>query len=152
MYGVIKALRNDRFYQAALLVGPLVWGALYLSGVFVQDGGAHLVVLIWPAILFCLVYPVVEELFFRGVVQRCLYDKSALSRVAYFGFSYANAVTTVLFVFAHWFSQPLVWALLVIFPSLLFGWFRDKYNSVIPSLFLHVFYNTGFYLTRLVAG
>ncbi len=150
MCGVIKKLSKDRFYQAALLAGPLAWGALYLSGVFAQEG-ERLAMLIWPAIFFCLIYPVVEELFFRGVVQRYLFDNSMLCRVSYFGFSYANVVTTVLFVFAHWFSQPLTWALLVIFPSLVFGWFRDKYNSVIPSLFLHVFYNTGFYVTRLVA-
>jgi membrane protease YdiL (CAAX protease family) len=31
-------------------------------------------------------------------------------------------------------------------PSLVFGYFRDRYDSVVPGAALHVFYNAGWFL------
>ena len=34
----------------------------------------------------------------------------------------------------------------VFVPSLIFGYFRDRYRNIVPAVLLHVFYNTGFVL------
>ncbi|NOY72558.1 MAG: JDVT-CTERM system CAAX-type protease [Gammaproteobacteria bacterium] len=139
----LNKLYQDRSYQLALLAGPLVW---FVLGSLDQKE-SHFDVLFWSILSFCVIYPVVEELVFRGVLQRHLYSYS-IGKAGYLGFSGANVITTIMFAGMHLVHQPFVWALLVIVPSLLFGWFRDKYNSVIPGLILHVFYNTGFYIIR----
>jgi len=60
------------------------------------------------------------------------------------GISMANVVTSLLFASLHLISQPPLWAALVFVPSLVFGWARDRYITVVPSIILHVVYNAGF--------
>jgi membrane protease YdiL (CAAX protease family) len=33
----------------------------------------------------------------------------------------------------------------VLFPSLIFGYFRDRYTSIYPCMVLHAFYNAGYF-------
>jgi membrane protease YdiL (CAAX protease family) len=37
----------------------------------------------------------------------------------------------------------------VLLPALLFGYFRDRHDSVLPAIALHVFYNAGYFLLPL---
>ena len=90
-----------------------------------------------------ILYPVLEEIAFRGLVQETFWAQS-WGKPAWLKLSVANLLTSVLFVAAHFFYHPPLWALSVFFPSLVFGFFRDKYQSVIPAILLHVFYNLGF--------
>jgi membrane protease YdiL (CAAX protease family) len=48
-------------------------------------------------------------------------------------------------------SQPARWAILVFAPSLVYGFFRDRYNNLYPSIVLHSTYNAGFILINILA-
>ncbi|MBT8127827.1 MAG: CPBP family intramembrane metalloprotease, partial [Gammaproteobacteria bacterium] len=61
----------------------------------------------------------------------------------------ANIVTSVLFVIAHMYMNPPLFALTVFIPSLLYGYFREYCNSVYPSIVLHAAYN-GFVIAGLI--
>ncbi len=91
-----------------------------------------------------LFFPVLEEFAFRGFVQTTL-AKTAWGKKTKFGFSAANAFTSVVFVLFHLLSHSPLWAGLTFFPSLIFGFFRDRYDRVMPAIVLHVFYNAGYF-------
>jgi uncharacterized protein len=91
-----------------------------------------------------LLYPILEELAFRGWLQETLLTKGFQKQK--FGFSQANLFTSILFVSLHFFNHSLLWATAVFFPSLVFGFFRDRHNSVLPSILLHIYYNAGYFL------
>jgi membrane protease YdiL (CAAX protease family) len=106
--------------------------------------------LAWPLhtpmifLLVALIYPVLEELVFRGALQGALYrqpwGRRSLGQV-----SLANLLTSLVFAGFHLFYHAPLWAALVLFPSLIFGYFRDRYQSVVPAIVLHVFYNAGYF-------
>ncbi len=97
-------------------------------------------------LMLILFYPIVEELSFRGVIQGALALK--LPDRLYGGFlSVANLVTSLLFVAIHFVHHPPLWAMAVFVPSLIFGYFRDRFGGVVPSIVLHAFYNGVFYST-----
>ncbi len=89
--------------------------------------------------------PIVEELLFRGCLHGVLVRR-AWGRRTVIGISIANLLTSILFIGAHIPTHPLLWALLTLFPSLLFGVLRDRSGSVVPPIVLHIFYNTGYFL------
>lgn len=133
---------RDRQFIAALLAAPIFW-ALWWRIDSPQFDPA------WPLhapfrfLLPALIYPVLEELAFRGLLQEWLYRKR-WGRLRTGPVSVANWLTTALFVLAHFVHHPPAWAIAVAFPSLVFGYFRDRYQSIMPAITLHVFYNTGF--------
>ena len=94
--------------------------------------------------MLALVYPVLEELAFRGFLQEALY-KTAQGKKTWLGISGANALTSVIFALFHLLRHPPLWAASIIFPSLVFGFFRDRYERVTPAIVLHVFYNAGYF-------
>ena len=94
----------------------------------------------------CLVQPLIEELIFRGVLQGELLHRIWGQR-RYLGISIANSVTSIAFTTLHFFSHPTLWAASVLIPSLLFGHFRERHNSLYPPLCLHIYYNTGYFFT-----
>ena len=85
--------------------------------------------------------PFIEELLFRGIIQGQLV-KHNWARLKILHISYANIITSILFVAIHMIHSSPMWALAVIFPSLLFGYFRDRYKSIYPSLIMHSAYNS----------
>lgn len=100
----------------------------------------------WQTLLWIgLIYPVLEELVFRGGVQAELYNY-AVFRKTIASVSQANIVTSLVFATSHLINQPPLWAAAVFFPSLVFGWARDRYQHVKASIALHCFYNVGFIL------
>jgi membrane protease YdiL (CAAX protease family) len=62
--------------------------------------------------------------------------------------SNANPVTSVVFVGLHVINQPPLWALLVLGPSLVLGHFRERHDSLLPPMLLHLFFN----LVALLSG
>ncbi len=96
-------------------------------------------------LLLCLVYPLLEELVFRGALQGWL-GGFAAGRRSIAGVSGANLLTSLLFAAAHLLYHPPFWAAAVLAPSLVFGWFRDRYQSVVPGILLHILYNSGYFL------
>jgi len=95
---------------------------------------------------FVLLWPLIEELLFRGLLQ------GQLLRLSQHGgqprrigpVTWANALTTLAFVALHLSAQPLAWALAVALPSLVFGHLRERFASVWPAVGLHMVYNAGF--------
>jgi len=89
-----------------------------------------------------LFYPVLEEIVFRGLVQELVHDY--ISNRVLGPLSVANLLTSALFAGLHLLSHPPLWAALVIFPSLVFGFFKDRHQSLLAPILLHIFYNAGF--------
>ena len=125
----------------ALIAAPLVWlGLFYILQPTLQLG--------WPLatpavfLLPVLVYPVLEEIVFRGFVQELVHEHVS---DRFFGpLSIANLLTSLVFAGLHFVYHPPLWAALVFFPSLVFGFFKDRTQSLTAPIILHIFYNAGF--------
>ena len=144
---MLLRLIKDIQFLAALLCALPVWYLLYVNelltpSTIIRDG-----TLLSVLLLICL-YPLLEELCFRGFIQTGMLKKPKL-RTKMFGLSFANFLTSLLFAALHVFYQPLFLAILIFFPSLVFGHFRDRYHSIKPSFLLHAFYNSGWILVPM---
>jgi len=140
-----KRMITDWHYGLAIIAALLLWGMLLwidspqpsMDWVFIAP---------WFFLSLVFVQPILEEVVFRGGLQGWLAGKDWGSRVV-LHITLANILTSVVFVAMHLFYHTLLMALLVIVPSLLFGYFRDRYDGwLIPSIVLHCFYNMGYFL------
>jgi membrane protease YdiL (CAAX protease family) len=139
---VYQDLYKDRFLLTSLFFPLPVWLLIYHTDLLPFAG----VELNWKALLVIgLLFPVLEELAFRGLIQGYLLQKSALSSRST-GVTGANAITSLLFAVLHLISQPVGLAALIFFPSLVFGELRDRFNSTLPPILMHVYYNIGLML------
>ena len=131
-----KLLKDPNF--AFLLVAPLpFWVWLYATqGV---TGITDLSLLMSLVVL----YPIVEEIVFRGLIQPFLAKR--LSQ-RWSVFSLANVLTSLLFVAVHLINHPPLWALAVFGPSLVFGYSQERYNHLVAPIILHCSYNAGYFL------
>ena len=135
-------LWRDRLFLAALLVGIVTWLILYfLQQPIVQWNWP--LVRPWQFLSLVLLYPIVEEIAFRGLVQELLRDY--VSRRSLGPLTIANLLTSVLFAGLHLIHHAPLWAALVFFPSLVFGFFKDRTNHLLAPIILHVFYNAGYF-------
>lgn len=134
--------RDLRFWLALGAALPF-WGVLLALA---PSGGIHPQ---WPLhtplafLLPALVYPVAEEIIFRGALQEWLGDHLPARPVG--PISLANLVTSVVFTAAHFIHHPPLWATLVFVPSLVFGYFKDRTGGLQAPIVLHVFYNAGYF-------
>lgn len=130
-------------FVAVLLVGAVFGWALGSRAV--QLGSAT------PMMLVSLLLwqPLVEELLFRGVLQGALLSTTA-GRYRVVGLSAANIISSIAFVLIHLVKHPWPWAVAVIVPSLLFGYYRERSASVAPSILMHVVFNTAFFMNLLL--
>jgi len=94
--------------------------------------------------MLALVFPVLEELAFRGFLQSAVY-RTKWGPQTRLGLSNANILTSLVFAGMHLLQHAPIWAALTFFPSLIFGFFRDRYDSTTPSIALHIFYNAGYF-------
>lgn len=122
----------------ALVAGVLVAG---IAGGLTQRRDDSSWLLLASLVLW---QPAIEELLFRGVLQGML-RRTTTGSIDYRGVSLANVVTSLAFVLIHFVNQPAAWAVGVFVPSLVFGFFRDRTNSVWPPLVLHIAYNAAFF-------
>lgn len=140
----VRSLWRDTLFRWALLLGMAgCWPLAQLLGV---DAAISLErdwrQLAWLVLL----YPVLEEWLFRGQLQPLLM-KSVYGRRAWYGVTLANIATSVAFTAFHFLAHSPVWALSVLFPSLLFGGFRDRYQSILPAIVLHCGYNLAYFMS-----
>lgn len=135
----------DPRFGLALLAGVLFWLALALAGL----GKPAPVLSVAALASLILLQPLLEELLFRGLLQGWLRARP-WGRRQRGGFTPANLVVTLLFTALHFISHPPLWAAGVLLPSLLYGYFRDRHDSVLPAIALHVFYNAGYFLLPLI--
>lgn len=140
----LRSLHQDHAFWFALIAGPTFWLGLeqFIPAAFdlqkILDQWQQYILLVG-------LYPIFEEWLFRGLLQPQLLIFRG-GRAVLFGISGANVITTVIFLSLHFFSHPHLWAILVSIPSLIFGGFRDRYQSVIPAILLHCFYNIGYFI------
>jgi membrane protease YdiL (CAAX protease family) len=135
------ALSKDFLFLMALLAGPLCWLVLYVLYAPVPDWGTPLQYPLW-FLKLALLFPVAEELLFRGLIQELV--RNHVSKAAYGPLTLANLLTSVLFAAAHLFYHAPLWAALVFFPSLVFGFFKERTDALTAPVILHVFYNSGY--------
>ena len=134
-------LSKDPLFRVAVAAGPVCWVGLFLIlHPSIQWGWPLLTPLVF--LLPVLVYPVLEEIVFRGLIQEFVHDY--LSKASLGPVSVANLLTSLLFTGVHFFYHPPLWAALVFFPSLVFGFFKDRTQGLMAPIILHVFYNAGF--------
>lgn len=143
---------RPRFHRDPLFWMAVVGGALVALGIWlwipVERPSADSPIT-WIVLSTVIVYPVVEELVFRGALQGWLLSLSwgGYSRA---GVTAANLATTVAFTGLHFWHHSPLWAASVAAPSLVFGFFRDRDNNVHPSVALHMLYNL-FYLVAVMS-
>ncbi len=135
-------MASDRIFWSAVVFAIFFWCGLYI---YIEPQLSPL----WPLhhplafAIPALVYPVLEEVVFRGLVQE--YLSKFLESRRFGPITHANLVTSLLFTVMHYFFHVPLWAAAVFIPSLVFGYFKDKYLSLIPPILLHVYYNSGYY-------
>ncbi|WP_127471386.1 JDVT-CTERM system glutamic-type intramembrane protease MrtJ [Thiomicrorhabdus aquaedulcis] len=139
---------TQKWFYLALLFAPLSLSTIaFIAPNLLQHQPWH-----WPAWFILIVWqPVLEELIFRGLIQQKLTHQAwltrffntntALNTLCIGGISAANLVTSLLFTSLHFLYHPPLLALGVLVPSLIFGWFFDRYHCVVPAILLHSVYN-----------
>ena len=121
---VLPLFTAGYYLLQAWLGAPLVAPQLHWR--FAQDAAAQILVIAYP-----------EEIFFRGYMQTRLNDLF-VRRVRVLGtpLSASVLVTSALFALGHFVIHPDPSRLAVFFPSLVFGWLRERSGSVVaPGLF-----------------
>lgn len=135
------ARKFDWLLGAAFVAAPLYWWALTLligSAPDPTGQGTDPKRLL----LLVLVYPILEEIAFRGALQGWLRRKSWGLRHR-FDITAANVLTSIVFAAFHVLRRPSIWSVGVGLPSLVFGFFRDRYGNLYAPIALHIFYNSG---------
>ena len=140
-------MRKDQQFQLAILAAPLFWLGLWIAT-------SPEINLLWPLekpwvfLSFALLYPVMEEVIFRGLIQEgfhTLIKKKGMQWKIAGPISLANLVTSTLFVALHFIEHPPLAAASVFIPSLIFGYFKDRHKHLASPIVLHIFYNAGYF-------
>ncbi|HEY9135259.1 MAG TPA: JDVT-CTERM system glutamic-type intramembrane protease [Pseudomonadales bacterium] len=137
-----KSLR-DPLVVAALVAAPVFWLVLYFISPPIANRGWLLAAPLWYLKLV-LLYPVLEELVFRGLVQSEIFR--FLKNIKLGPISLANISASAVFSGFHLLNHGAVWAALVFIPSLLFGHLKEKYHSLKQPIFIHVYFNAGYFI------
>lgn len=146
----------DRRFYLAVLAGPVVCGVWWTirPGKFLTS---ERIFSFW-FLEMALLWPLAEEIVFRGLIQGWLSGKLAgtarsgsSARPRGIGITSANALTSLLFALAHVFQHSLMHGALVFFPSLVFGYFRDRDENLCPPVVLHCVYNASWFVAGLSA-
>jgi len=133
---------RDILFQTAMLAGVGYWVGLWLC---IPLHPITLGQMLSPAFFSLVLWqPGIEEFLFRGWLQGQLSEQSWGQR-CWYGITAANGCTSLLFAVAHCWYHPPLWAAAVLLPSLVFGFFRDRYMSIYPCMALHAFYNAGYF-------
>jgi membrane protease YdiL (CAAX protease family) len=132
---------KDPLFYAALMAGLLFWLALYLLQQPVIQWDWPLLQP-WQFLVPVVFYPLVEEMVFRGLLQELVHEY--ISHHSLGLISVANLVTSLAFTAMHFIYHAPLWAALVFFPSLVFGFFKDRTGRLTTPILLHIFYNAGF--------
>lgn len=139
----LMASFQDPLIKAGFVVALLFWLTLYFISPPESSQDWLLAAPLWYLKL-TLLYPMLEELVFRGLVQSQIF--SFVRKIELGPFTLANIGTSVVFCGFHFFSHAPLWAGLVIIPSLYFGYLKDKYHSLKQPILMHVVFNAGYFL------
>jgi membrane protease YdiL (CAAX protease family) len=140
--------RDAQFYLA-LLAGLIVLSVMYF---FLPAHSDVIRSAQWGLLLSLILWqPFGEELLFRGIIQGQLYQLPWGQR-SWLHLSAANLLTSLAFVALHLVYHPTLWAVAIFFPSLVFGYFRERHRSLYPAFALHSLYNLGYLMTANLQG
>jgi membrane protease YdiL (CAAX protease family) len=131
----------------ALLAGGCAVGGML--GWYRNDSVGQLTVM--AAFAAIVWQPLIEELLFRGVLQGELLKRASMTK-RLLGLTAANVITSLAFVAIHFVNHPYGWAIAVFAPSLVFGWGRERFDSIYGALLLHCAYNASLFGGALVSG
>ena len=123
---------------AAILAAPIFMLFGVSSGLLVYGGVTQLGATQWLWAL--IIYPVSEEIIFRGGVQGAL-SRNLPTRIRFAGLSIPNILTSTLFAVVHVWSHGDWLILLVFFPSIIFGLSYELSSKLIVPIALHSWYN-----------
>jgi membrane protease YdiL (CAAX protease family) len=118
----------------AMFLIELTSDTLYLSGWMLLS-------LTEVTLIYVILAPLAEELFFRGLIQTLLSPLLQFKlRIRHIVISTPVIVTTILFAFIHasYSAGALVFIVLL---GVLCGYLREKYHSLVPALFAHFVFN-----------
>lgn len=93
--------------------------------------------------VFLLGVAIPEEIFFRGFIQgrmNLFFGKSFTLLGTRFG--WGLILSSILFMLIHLPQDISIMRFLTFFPGLLFGFIREKYNSIFPAAIFHAMSNT----------
>lgn len=133
---------HDRKWQATAAAGTLL---AFTLGLLSGPLGATVTALL----LWVLIYPLVEEYVFRGMLQPLIarHWPQRWRRL-----SIANLLTSGVFTLAHVATKGThLLTFGVFFPSLLFGYFRERHNHLLSPIALHILFNGGFFAGAALA-
>ncbi len=142
MHARSRTFWRDPVFLAAVAAAFLYWGLLAITSSTTTDPAWPLrepAQFLYPALL----YPVIEEILFRGLIQDAVRDHLRPWHLGWL--THANLVTSLLFTALHFFNHSPLWAASVFLPSLLFGLLRERSGGLAAPITLHVFYNSGYF-------
>ena len=127
-----------------MIGAPVVWsGIVWIFGFGLDfDSFARAS---FRTVAILLIFPVLEEIVFRGLIQDYLSNKT-IGWDSFLGITWANWLTTLLFCVTHLVTRSMLVASLVIVPSLLLGALRDRGFSIKALAAIHLYWNGGVYL------
>ena len=134
---------KDPIFQLLLFIPAITWLLIYIDNPIISQLEKYYLIGV------IIVIPVVEEVIFRGFLQPWLakrYNQTIIK------ISLANLITSSIFALLHLFTHPLSMALYTFIPSLIFGYTKERYRRLMPSILLHSSYNGGYFLigTQLI--
>jgi uncharacterized protein len=135
-------VHRDPWFIAAVLAALALW----LSLALITPPGRLARPTLAIIVSLTLWQPLVEEFVFRGVLQPRLAE-TAFGAKRWLGLSGANLIASFAFSALHVIHHPPLWAAATFIPSLVFGFFRDRHRNLYPPLLLHIYYNSGYFLT-----
>ena len=100
---------------------------------------------LWMTIAYHFFYVAIpEEFFYRGYMQT-RFNEVYPKKIRIFGVSVGMGLiwTSVLFAFGHSVVMLQWWHFAIFFPSLLFGWMREKSGGILSGAMIHACCNVG---------
>ena len=129
--------RIDRPFKLMIAAPIPFWMALYWSQ------GTEVRLDLGLLIIMAIMYPLVEEVLFRGIIQPTIAKKIPS---IFYSLSVANIITSTIFAITHLINHDPLWAAGTILPSLAFGFCQDRYRTLQAPIALHCYYNAGYFL------
>ena len=127
-----------------LLFGAAIFSAPLAAFVYIKLFGSLLLSKnqLNSSVIFSsiILFPIIEELSFRGILLD-VFNYLFKNKKLFAQISIANIATSILFAIMHTQYHLLFLALLTFIPSIIFGFFKEQFNSVIPAILLHSYYN-----------
>jgi len=133
-----KGFLKDKQFYFALLLGPIF--CIFLS-LFIKTYISFKKPIFFFNQFFFVAFP--EEFFFRGFLLPSI---KIYIPFKWNGISLANIITAIVFAFFHLFMHSPFWAMSTLFPAVVFGYFRERHNSLWPAVMLHFFYNCSYFV------